>query len=34
MIYRNEDELKKALQISSWKNLSKDKLVVSIHGVP
>jgi hypothetical protein len=29
MIYRNEDELKKALQISSWKNLSKDKLVGS-----
>ena len=34
MIYRNEDELKKALQISSWKNLSKDKLVGFVSMMP
>jgi hypothetical protein len=34
MMYRDEDELKNALQISSWKNLSKDKLVAFVSMMP
>jgi hypothetical protein len=27
MTYKNEDELKKALEIDTWKNLSRDKMI-------
>lgn len=27
MIYKSEDELKKALEVSSWRNLSRDKMI-------
>jgi hypothetical protein len=27
MAYKSEDELKKALEVSSWRNLSRDKMI-------
>ncbi len=34
MTYKNEDELKKALEIDTWKNLSRDKLIKFVAMMP
>lgn len=34
MTYKNEDELKKALEINTWKNLSRDKLIRFVAMMP
>ena len=34
MTYKNEDELKKELEIDTWKNLSRDKLIKFVAMMP
>lgn len=34
MTYKNEDELKKAREIDTWKNLSRDKLIKFVAMMP